>query len=174
MLIVCSPVPCFGHCTCPCVTNTRTALVFTIVCIARSVGQLVCTELPCVCICSFGVSALCRTTGLESCVDMLSHAGRIFTEGAWIPHTLVTIDAKTACATCCETGNIAVMSKEVCPGWIDWAPANAWAIIYRATAHDINATSIKGIQRASGALENRANNLKPAHAIDPNDPTDTE
>ena len=29
---------------------------------------------------------------------------RIFAGGAWIPHTMVTVDAKTACATCCKTG----------------------------------------------------------------------
>ena len=87
---------------------------------------------------------------------------------------MVTIDTKTACATCCKTGHMEALTKEVCPGWIDWAPANAWAIIYRAGAHNINATSMKGIQRASEALENRAKRLKPAHVIYPNDATDIE
>ena len=66
-----------------------------------------------------------------------------------------------------QNRKIETLSKEVCPGWIDWAPANAWSIIYKARAQDINATTAKGIQRASEALENRAKRLKPAHMTGP-------
>ena len=72
-----------------------------------------------------------------------------------------------------QNRKIEILSKEVCPGWIDRAPANAWAIIYKAQTQDINATTAKGIQRTSEALENRAKRLKPAHMTGPGTPDDT-